>query len=132
MVVLNVFAYLLGQKPCPICVSSESSTQEAQIRRSLRLGLGKLRDERQWHVSTSNLFILLSWDFGTVLIRSLFALKIVPFWDGGGGEKGWPWHGEVSSGDKLWTNLEDIGHGLLRARMRTGFGKSSEVGLGMS
>lgn len=29
------------------------------MRRSLRLGLEKLREEKQWHLSTSNLFIIL-------------------------------------------------------------------------
>lgn len=34
------------------------------------------REERQWHLSTSNLFILLFWNLGTVLMGSLFALKL--------------------------------------------------------
>ena len=71
------------------------------MRRTLRLSLEKLRGERQWHLSTSNVFILLFWNLGTVLITFLFALKIIPFWGRRGRERGWPRLGEVSSGDKL-------------------------------
>lgn len=46
-------------------------------------------------------------------------------------EKGWPWLGDVSSSDKLWANLEDTGHGLLRVSVGAGFGKPREGALGM-